>query len=475
MAYRYGERQQHMLFPQRIEDYISEDDPVRVYDAFVDALPWNSLGIESNQVKAGCPQYDPKTMLKILIYAYSYGIRSSRKIERALYHNVSFIWLAGGLEPDYRTIARFRKNNVEPLKKVLRQCARLCLKLKVIAGNTLFVDGSKFRANAGINNTRTKKGCKELLEKVDQRIDQLLRECEQTDQAEKSQDSFVKLQEELSQKQTLKAKVQDVLDTLNSEGLDRINTTDPDCIRIHGRQGSHAGYNAQITVDEEHGLIVNSDVVTENNDQNQFANQIEQAHDILESPCKNACADAGYSDGDELEKIDQQDITVIVPNQQQASKKDFGPFHRSQFHYNSEEDCYICPAGKHLTKLSYNGQYKAYSYAAGSEVCAACCHFGICTTGKTNGRTVIRYLNQAVRDKLADQYEQASSKAIFSRRKETVELPFGHLKHNLGAGSFLLRGLEGVRAEMSVLCSCFNIARLIGIYGISGLLTKLAE
>ena len=159
MAHRYGERQQNLLFPQSIEDYIAKSDPVRVYDAFVDALDWESLSIACDRKKVGCREYDPKTMLKILLYGYSYGIRSSRKLERALYHNLSFIWLAGGLKPDDRTIARFRRKNRKALKKVFRQCARLCIKLNLVAGNTLFVDGTKLRANAGINKTRTPQSC----------------------------------------------------------------------------------------------------------------------------------------------------------------------------------------------------------------------------------------------------------------------------------------------------------------------------
>ncbi len=261
MAHRYGERQQNLLSPPSIEDYISEDDPVRVYDAFVEALDLNSFEITCDSKKVGCPQYDPKTMLKILVYGYSYGIRSSRKLERALHHNLSFIWLAGGLKPDDRTIARFRRQNTDALKQVLKQCARLCIKLNLIAGNTLFVDGTKLRANASIDNTRTPEGCKETLAKIDQRIAELLSECEQADQADKDEQSLVKLHAELAQKEQLKDKVQTTLETLIAEDLKRLNTTDPDCARMHGRQGSHAGYNAQIVVDEQHGLIVNCDVV----------------------------------------------------------------------------------------------------------------------------------------------------------------------------------------------------------------------
>ncbi len=295
MAYRYGERHQNMLFPQSIDDYITEDDPVRAYDAFIDALDWDSLNIKSDKKKKGCPEYAPKSMLKVLVYGYSYGIRSSRKLERALHHNLSFIWLASGLKPDDRTIARFRRKNKKALKQVFKQCARLCIKLGLIEGNTLFVDGSKIRANAGTDSIRTVKDCEKALEKLDQRIDDILNECDKVDRAEADCGSLVKLNEELADKNKLKDKIKKTLDTLNSEDLKRISTTDSDCDRMTGRQGSHASYNAQIVVDEKHGLIVSNDVVNNKNDLNQFSNQIDQANAILEEPCKTAIADAGYS------------------------------------------------------------------------------------------------------------------------------------------------------------------------------------
>ena len=154
MAYRYGDDKNQMVFlPPSIEDYVSIDDPVRAYDAFVEALDLTKMGIEVNPSKVGNSSYAPKTMLKLLVYGYSYGeTRSSRKLERALHHNLSFIWLTGNLKPDHKTIALFRRKNRTALARVLKECVRLCLKLDLIEGNTLFVDGTKIRANASIKN-----------------------------------------------------------------------------------------------------------------------------------------------------------------------------------------------------------------------------------------------------------------------------------------------------------------------------------
>ena len=179
MAYRYGDRKQAMLFPQSIEEFISQDAPVRAYDAFVDALDFDKLGIQIEPAKVGCPQYDPKTMLKLLVYGYSYGVRSSRKLERETHYNLSFIWLTGGLKPNFKTIAEFRRNNKAGLANVLKQCARVCIKLGLIEGNTLFLDGSKIRANASIGNSWDQDRCLKRLEKIDNRIAEILSECEQ--------------------------------------------------------------------------------------------------------------------------------------------------------------------------------------------------------------------------------------------------------------------------------------------------------
>jgi transposase len=148
MAYRAGNRRQMSLLPPSIEEYVRMDAPVRVYDAFVDALDLAELGIDINPNKVGNSSYHPKAMLKLLVFGYSYGVRSSLKLEQETHNNLSFIWLMGGLKPDFKTIAEFRRSNKGALAKVLKQCARLCIKFDMVAGNILFVDGTKIRANA---------------------------------------------------------------------------------------------------------------------------------------------------------------------------------------------------------------------------------------------------------------------------------------------------------------------------------------
>ena len=472
MAYRYGNRYQMQLLPQRIEEYIAPDDPVRAYDAFVEALDFRELGITLDPHKVGNSEYHPLSMLKLLVYGYSYGIRSSRKLERATHHNLSFIWLTSGLKPDHKTIAEYRRRNRSALANVLKQCARICIQLNLIEGNTLFLDGSKIRANASIKNTWTREKAQKALKHIDKRIKDILTQCDRVDEAEEGTGSLVTMDKELKDQKILKSKVKGILKELEEEKQKSLNTTDPECTRINSLQGSHAGYNLQSTVDEKEGLILSSDVVSENNDLNQFASQINQANEILGKKCKTAVADSGYASTDELEKIDKQGIKVIVPSQRQARKGEPHEFAKERFAYDPKNDCYICPLGYKLTLSSTNKKNKTY-IISNKKICLACLHYSICTRSKT-GRTIARLLKEEVRQRLEAQYEEPQSQEIYKLRKEKVELPFGHIKRNLKFDSFLLRGLKGVRAEASILATCFNLVRMITLLGVPALVKELS-
>jgi transposase len=473
MAYRYGNRYQFGLFPQSIEDYVAPHDPVRAYDAFVEALDVNDLGIQIDPDQVGNSEYDPKAMLKLFIYGYSYGTKSSRKLERETHHNLSFMWLMGGLKPDHKTIAEFRRKNKETLKKVLRQCARMCLKLDLIAGNVLFVDGAKIRANAARAKTHDQAYYEQHLLEIDRRIEQLVEECEKIDEMEEGPKSWVEMDRELTQKKQLKERMQEALKTLKETGRADVNLTDPDCALMHSIQGSHASYNVQSVVDDKNGLIVHAEVVQEATDVNQFATQIGQANEVLEEPCKVACADAGYADTEELQKIDGQQIKVIVPSQRQALHEEEGPFSKSHFRYDKEQDCYWCPEGNRLRYDWTDKQSgKRFYQITNGKICRRCVHDGQCTSAK-KGRRITRMALEEIKEKFEVQYEEPESQEIYKRRKARVELPFGHIKRNLKTDGFLMRGRSGVNAETSLLATCFNLARMITILGVSGLIDKL--
>jgi len=391
MPYIVGVRDQNQLFPASIEEYIGPDDPVRAYDAFVEQVDFAQLGIELDEHQVGPPEFDPRAMVKLLVYGYSYGIRSSRKLERATHHNVSFIWLMGGLKPDHKTVARFRRDNAAALRNVLRQCAQVCLKLGLIEGNTLFVDGTKIRANASMKHTWTADRCKKSIQEIDQRIDMILKECEVADQSEQGGTSLVKMRSALQDQKKLKAQIGGVLAELQETDRASLNTTDPESGRMRNGGQIETGYNLQAVVDERHGLIVHSDVLSQSNDGGLFAGQIQAAQETLAKVCEQACVDAGFSSGEDLKIMLDQGVDVVVPT---VRHSDF----RDHFTYDADADIYRCEQGHELKYIGDSKDHKTRIYQIRDPAtCRSCPAFGTCTKA-AQGRRVERPFAEAARE-----------------------------------------------------------------------------
>jgi len=471
MPFIYGNRRQALLFPPYLEDYISADDPVRVYDAFVEQLAFASLGISLATDQVGAPPYDPKAMLKLLVYGYAYGIRSSRKLEQAVHHNLSFIWLVGGLKPDFKTIAEFRRGHREALADILGQCVRVCLKLNLIAGNTLFVDGTKISANASRHKNLSAEKAAQLLAGAEARIQAILAEAEACDQAEADQESLVHLPEELRQAKSRQAKMQAVIKELEAQGEKSLNLTDRDCRMMTTRRGTVTGYNLQAVVDDQNGLLVHTEVVDAATDRGQFVPQIEAAHEALGGKCKTACGDSGYADTSALKTLEDQGITVIVPSQEQARHRpQENPFGKDKFVYDGKREGYICPQGHFLRYRKTDRKLRQITYQITSAVlCRECPHFGVCTQSE-QGRSIVRLVDEATKEVLAARFASAEGQAVYQRRQARVEHPFGHLKQDLGMRTFLLRGLKGVAAEAGLWAVGFNLKRMITLVGTPELL-----
>ncbi len=469
MAYRMGDRNQQNLLPECIEDFVGAEDNARIYDEFVNSLNLEEIGINLNAHRVGNPEYDPRKMLKLLVFGYSYGLRSSRDLERATYHNLSFIWLMGGLRPDHKTIAEFRRENKGALKLLIKQCAKICIKMGLIDGDSVFLDSSKFRGNASIRNTLDKKKCQSRLRRLDEKIDKIFEEAEELDAADKG--NSVNYPKELGSLQEMKAKVRQLAKEIQESEKTSINLTDRECVKIKGRQGTHAGYCGHIVVDEKNGLIINSDVVSENNDKNQFKNQIAEAEKVTGKPCKSACADAGYANTDNLKDVHDRGVKVVVPSAKQTTGKEPEEFDKERFKYNEKEDAYKCPEGKTLKYINFtkDGNHKIYRISE-SKDCRTCKNYGTCTSSK-RGREIKRLKNERVKEELGKMYESEEGQNIYKKRQGKAEHPFGHMKSNLGAGSFLIRGKLGANAEMSILSTCFNLARMKTIKGFTGLIT----
>jgi len=384
---------------------------------------------------------------------------------------VSFIWLMGGLKPDHKTIAGFRRRHQKALKEVLKQCVRLCIKLDLIAGNVLFVDGTKIRANAARGKTHDRARYEKMMAELDRKVDKLLEDCEREDQNEEGLGSSVEMDKELAKAEGLKKKIQQALASLKHSGKEKLNLTDPDCALMHSVQGSHASYNVQSVVDDQHGLIVHAEALSQTSDVNQLAEQIEQANQTLNKPCEVACADAGYADTVELNKIDKQEIKVVVPSQRQALHQEEKPFSKSHFRYDPDKDCYICPEGKELQYVGETHKNGKKDYRISEPgICQRCPHYGPCTTAKL-GRKIVRLAQEEDKHRFEAQYE--ASKEIYDRRKTRAEHPFGHIKRNLKTDGFMLRGQDGVQAETCLLATCFDLRRVMTILGITALIEKL--
>ncbi len=485
MALRYPNRGQMDLFPPRIEEYVPQDAPVRFYDAFIDQIDLDEIGIDVDPHKVGSPAYDPKTMLKLLVYAYSYGVRSSRKIEREIHNNLSFIWLMGGLKPDHWTICDFRRRNKKALKNVLRQTVKLAAKLELIGGNVLFVDGTKINADASIGNHWDEK----RLAKLDRHIEHLLEEIESIDAEESEHGSLARLQEKLDSKQKIRDEVQKALEEMKKNDRTSVNLTDPDAGKIKSPRATGAGYNAQSTVDDKHGLIVNADVVYDNTDYDQLSDQIEQANETLDAVLEQesideedeeketrpqvAVADCGYHNIENMNRLVEQGIQVVVPTSRQTTKKTPGEFDVQHFTYHADGDYFVCPTGETIPFVRCEAQAKRKVYVGSKATCHKCPHYGKCTKSKVHGRKVTRLLNEEDRLAFESIYQEEENQKIYARRKCRAELPFGHIKHNLNFRQFGLRGLDGVRAEFSLLATSFNMTRILTIFGIDSVLAFL--
>jgi hypothetical protein len=387
----------------------------------------------------------------------------------------------GGLKPDYSTIARFRDKNKEGIKKALKQCVHICMKLDLIEGNILFIDGSKFRANASIEKSYTKEQAAKRIKKIEQEIDEIVESSIAVDKEEADQESLVKLKGCIDKKEKLIERMRDVLAQLEKEPSHRsVNTTDPDAVKAKFRQGSHAAYNVQSTVDGKHGLIVNVDAVSQHDDSNQLSGQIKQAEEVLEIKPKHVVADSRYSSVKDVKGIDF-DINVIVPSMKQAQEdKGLHPikaFDKKGFEYRAERDEYECPGGEILRfkNLTPSGDR---TYQGKGSVCVKCRNFGSgdnrCTNCRT-GRRVTRLADEVFKEYLEGNYKKTENQARYKLRKEKVEHPFGHMKRNLGIGQFLTRGRDKVNAEASLMGICFNMARMISLMGVPKLVMRLSE
>jgi transposase len=465
-----ADRAQGTMFPAQLEDYVAEDNTVRVIDFFVDQLDLAGLGFWRVSPKlSGRPAYNPATMLKLYIYGYLNRVQSSRRLERECQRNVEVMWLTGCLAPDFKTIADFRKDNGPAIRKVCREFIVVCGRAGLLAATTVAIDGSKFKAvnSRDQNFTRTKVA--KRLEQIEASIERYLSGLETADRQPSTpeikinrlKDKVGRLKQEIERVKAIGVQLAQAEDT-------QISLTDPDARSMQGtgKATGTVGYNVQCAVETKHHLIVAYDVTNAVHDRHQLAGMAQKAKEALGREVIEALADRGFYDSKQLLACDQAGVTAYVPGFSTSNAKAEGRFGKQDFVYKADEDVYLCPAGERLTYRYTNQEDGKVLRNYWTTACPACPLKEKCTTGKE--RRVKRWEHEAVLEAAKDRLDQNPD--IMTVRRSTVEHVFGTLKFWMGSAHFLMRRLGNVRTEMSLHVLSYNMKRVMKLLGVPGLL-----
>jgi transposase len=471
MAYIEGHaREQALLLPASVEDYVAADNPVRFIDAFVDDLDLGDAGFLRSRPKAtGRPGFDPGDLLKLYLYGYLNRVRSSRRLEAEAIRNLEVIWLLRGLRPDFKTIADFRRDNRAAFTTVFRAFVALCRKLDLFGRELLAVDGTRLKAVNSQTRNFTRAKLETYLKSADERLERYLTQLDDIDRGE--DDGGIGPAEALAAKI---AKVRErrqvseaMLDQLKTSGESQISLTDPDARAMVTHGKTTVGYNAQVAVDAKHKLIVEQHVTNAGSDLGLLAQTAGAAKALLGAERIDAVADMGYYKGEDIEACEENGITPYVARPQRGIAVSNGHFPKERFHYGAKEDVYRCPSGQRLD-TRYHSVVRGHVTVQYSNpnACAACAIKARCTGGRY--RRINRWENEAVLDRMAERL--AARPDILAVRRETVEHPFGSIKQWMNQGAFLMRGLEKVRAEFSLTALAYNLRRAITIIGVPGMI-----
>ncbi|MCB5176947.1 IS1182 family transposase [Microvirga lenta] len=469
------DRSQTTLFPESLDDWIGEDNPVRVIDAFVDALELRALGFDGVVPEAtGRPSYHPAILLKLYIYGYLNRMQSSRRLEREAGRNVELMWLTGRLAPDHKTIANFRKSSGKAIRQVCAQFVTLCRKLGLLNTASVAIDGSKFKAvnNRDKNYTRAK--VERRRAQIEESVARYLQQLDTADRHEPTEalaarttrlkEKIARLEQEMRRLAELEAQMLPSPDQ-------QISLTDPDArsMATSGRGSGVVGYNVQVAVETEHHLIVAHEVTNDGCDLAQLSTMGKEAKAVLAVETLEAVADRGYWDSQEILACDQAGITVTLPKPMTSSAKSKGRFGKQDFVYLSEEDAYRCPAGEKLRYYYSNVERGLTLRRYWTTACQSCPIKSHCTTGPQ--RRIVRWEHEDVLE--AVQRRLDLNPQAMRQRREVVEHPFGTIKMRMGATHFLMKTLPRVAGEMALHVLAYNLTRVLNILGVQPLMAAL--
>ena len=466
-------RTQATLFPERLDDYITESNPIRVIDVFVDELDLGSLSFKTVPEDTGRPPYHPATLLKIYIYGYLNRVQSSRRLEREAQRNVELMWLTERLAPDFKTIADFRKDNGKAIQKVCREFVLICRKLELFTDAFVAIDGSKFKAVNNRDRNFTKAKMKRRLQQIDESIARYLSQMASADRqddqtakqtSERLQDKITKLKKEVKRLMALEKE-------MLSRPDQQISLTDPDArsMATSGRGTGMVGYNVQTAVDAKHHLIVAHEVTNIGNDRSQLTNMAKQARTAMDTEDLTVVADRGYFKGEEILACHEAGITTYLPKPQTSINLKKGLFSKRDFHYVPEADEYHCPANERLIWRMTTKENGQTLHRYWSSHCQSCSLKPQCTPSKQ--RRVTRWEHEAVVEAMQARLDRDPEK--MHTRRETVEHPFGTIKAWMGSTHFQTRTLKRVSTEMSLHVLAYNLKRVMSIMGIGSLIQAI--
>lgn len=468
-------RRQIALLPDCLDDYVTEDSPVRVVDVFIDELNLAAVGFAGMVPEAtGRPSYHPATLLKIYLYGYLNQVQSSRRLEREAQRNIEMMWLTGKLAPDFKTIADFRRDNGEAIRAVCRQFVLLCRGIGLIGGTMVAVDGSRFKAVNTRDKNYTPGAIRLRKEQVDASIARYLG---MLDTADRQEDRVAELRvTRLSERlEVLRRQMQQLkeMEQAVAEAPDhQVSLTDPDAraMATNGKGTGMVGYNVQTVVDAKHHLIIAHEVTNVGHDKHQLANMARQAKEVTGADGLTVLADRGYFSGEQVVACEAAGTTPIVPKVLTSSGTKRGLFARQEFIYDAEHDHYTCPAGAKLTKIhrraDHTEDFDRYRHLS---ACFTCPLRPRCTP--TERRIIKRWEKEDVLDRMQDRLDRMPD--AMRVRRSVVEHPFGTIKDWMGRAHFRTRRLPNVRTEMSLHILAYNLKRAVAVLGAPALITAI--
>jgi len=470
------DRGQTTLFPDRLEDWVGEDNPVRVIDLFVDEIDLAELGFgRAAPATTGRPGYCPSVLLKLFIYGYLNRVPSSRALEREAGRNVEVMWLTGRLAPDHKTIADFRRDNGSAIRKTCAQFVELCRRIGVLKGDCVAIDGSKFKAVNNRDKNFTKGKIASRIAHLEASIERYLKEMvriDRQDEGEARAEKIANLAQRYDRIRQEIQRLQEIEWALKEAPDSQISLTDPDAraMATSAKGSGFVGYNAQAAVDTETHLIVTHDVINAGHDRDQLAPMATTAKAALRRDEMSAVADKGYFSGREILTCRKAGITTTLPRPETSGNRSKGRYVKADFAYDAAADVYRCPAGETLT-YRYTTEEKGLQVRRyWTSQCQACPLRGRCTTGKE--RRITRWEHEHLVDEMHDRISR--DPGVMALRRSTVEHPFGTIKAWMGATHFRMRRLKNVRTEMALHVLAYNIKRVINMLGVGPILRAIA-